>query len=40
MLTGWGPCPSDCEETCVGDLNGDCRIDGLDLGLLFVDWTG
>ena len=40
MLMGWGPCPSDCEETCVGDLNGDCRIDGLDLGLLFVDWTG
>ncbi len=40
VLSGWGPCPGDCEEVCLADLNGDCTIDGSDLGLLLLDWTG
>lgn len=40
LLGQWGPCPGDCEEVCPGDINLDCVVNGLDLGLLFVDWTG
>lgn len=28
----------DCQEACVGDLDGDGEVGGSDLGLLFVSW--
>jgi subtilisin family serine protease len=40
LLSNWGPCGGDCEETCVGDINVDCQVNGTDLGQLFIDWTG
>ena len=40
VLSGWGPCPGDCEDVCPADLNGDCTVDGSDLGMLLLDWTG
>lgn len=40
LLGAWGACPGDCEEACPGDINLDCVVNGTDLGLLFVNWTG
>ena len=40
LLSGWGPCGGACEDVCDGDINLDCQINGTDLGLLFIDWTG
>ena len=36
MLVAWGPCNRDC----TADLDQNGTVDGADLGLLLVDWTG
>ena len=33
LFAQWGEC-----ETCTADFNGDGKVDGQDLGLLFVAW--
>ncbi len=35
ILAGWGPCQDDA---CVGDLDGNAVVDGLDLSRLFSQW--
>jgi hypothetical protein len=36
LLAGWGPCPA--QQACVGDINRDGVVDGVDLGLLLGAW--